>query len=266
MLSAAFVSGAANMAMADISEGLGALNSGDIPAAAAAFQTAFEAGEGDGAFYLGRLFELGLGTEADLDRAAQLYAAGVSRDSAPAMNRLGLMYLEGTTVLRNFSRAAELICKGAELGDANAQFNCGTLYQDGKGVDANIETAMEWWGKASEQGNIAANNYIGLAWLNGTGVEADAAQALPYFEQTAAAGNAMGLYEAARIYADAEGPATDLVKSYAWANLAAVRAHPQAASLRDALEAQLSADEIVAGQELAASWTSEDPEADTASE
>ena len=64
----------ASTAMADVSEGIAALEAGNVQGAAQLFQEAFDAGEADGAFYLGRLFELGLGTDKDMRRAAALYA------------------------------------------------------------------------------------------------------------------------------------------------------------------------------------------------
>ena len=56
-------------AFADVSDGLAALDAGDIASAASRFQDGFAAGDADGAFYLGRLFEFGLGTDADITRA-----------------------------------------------------------------------------------------------------------------------------------------------------------------------------------------------------
>ncbi|MEJ2022121.1 MAG: tetratricopeptide repeat protein [Maritimibacter sp.] len=115
----AFTSGA----IADVTAGLTALDAGDAQTAASEFQASYEAGDGDGAFYLGRLFELGVGTDKDLNRAANLYAAGAERGSVQAMNRLGLMYLEGTTLLRDYAAAKDQFCKAADLGDQNGQLN-----------------------------------------------------------------------------------------------------------------------------------------------
>lgn len=45
------------VAFADLETGLTALDAGDVATAASEFQASFEAGDGDGAFYLGRMFE-----------------------------------------------------------------------------------------------------------------------------------------------------------------------------------------------------------------
>lgn len=73
---------------ADITEGVALLESGDVTGAATAFAAAYEAGDGEGAFYLGRLFELGLGTETNETRAANLYAAAAELGSSRALRQM----------------------------------------------------------------------------------------------------------------------------------------------------------------------------------
>ena len=238
-------------AFADIDKGLAALDTGDVATAASEFQSSFQSGEGDGAFYLGRLFEFGLGTEADMSRAANLYAAGAEIGSVLAMNRLGLLYLEGTTLLRDYTEAARLFCNSADAGDQTGQLNCALMLKDGNGVAANAEEAVRYFDLAAQQGNIAAKNLLGQMLATGDGVPADADAARELFVQTALEGNAMGLFELAKSFLAED----DLVQAYAYANLATVRQHTEARELRDRLEAQMSSDQINAGQEQAKVWT-----------
>lgn len=242
-------------AFAGVPEGLNMLEGGDVAGAAAEFQQAFEAGDGDGAFYLGRLFEVGAGADADPQRAANLYAAGVEKGSVLAMNRLGVMYQEGTVLLRDYTESTRLFCQAADAGDANGQFNCGLAYRLGNGVEKDITKAIEEWEASGAQGNVAALNLLGQLYIQGEDIDRDPAKALGYFEQTANQGNAMGLFELGRYYA--EGDAVDLPRAYSYANLAAVRQHPEAAALRDQLEGQMSAAEIAQGQALSKTWTEE---------
>lgn len=242
---------AGSVANADIETGLAALDTGDVATAAAEFQSSFEAGDGDGAFYLGRLFEFGLGTDADLSRAANLYAAGAGIGSVLAMNRLGLLYLEGTTLLRDYPEAARLFCASADAGDATGQLNCALMLKNGRGVDANPARAVAYFEQAAHQGNIAARNLLGQIFATGDGVSADPERARALFMQTALEGNAIGLFELAKSFA-VEG---DLVQAYAYANLAAVRQHQEAWTLREDLETQMTTEQINAGQEQAKVWT-----------
>jgi TPR repeat protein len=238
-------------ALADIDTGLAALDTGDVATAAAEFQSSFEAGEGDGAFYLGRLFEFGLGTEADMSRAANLYAAGAEIGSVLAMNRLGLLYLEGTTLLRDYPEAARLFCASADAGDATGQLNCALMLKDGRGVDADAAKAVGYFEQAAGQGNIAAKNLLGQILATGDGVRADPDRARALFIQTAIEGNAMGLFELAKSYVAED----DFVQAYAYANLATVRQHVEARTLRDSLETLMTSEQINAGQEQAKVWT-----------
>ncbi|MCZ7471010.1 hypothetical protein M0412_20110 [Agrobacterium sp. O3.4] len=56
-------------AQANAAEGVKLLDGGDIPGSVKQFEAGFEAGEANGAFYRGRLFEIGIGTNQDMGRA-----------------------------------------------------------------------------------------------------------------------------------------------------------------------------------------------------
>ena len=251
---AAILSTGPFVALADISVGLSALDGGDVETAATEFQKSFEADEGDGAFYLGRLFEFGLGTDVDLNRAANLYAAGAEKGSILAMNRLGLLYLEGTTLLRDYAEAGRHFCQAAELGDQNGQLNCALMLQEGRGMEADPEAAVAYFEASAGQGNIAAKNLLGQILLSGNGVAADRPRAITLFTETAELGNAMGLFELANAaMAEVNGP--DVVTAYTYANLAAVRQHVEARQLRDSLELEMTNAQINAAQAEAKAWT-----------
>uniref|UniRef100_A0A7C1T334 Sel1 repeat family protein n=1 Tax=Agrobacterium albertimagni TaxID=147266 RepID=A0A7C1T334_9HYPH len=241
-------------AVADVAKGIGLLEQGDIQGSVKEFQAAFEASEPDGAFYIGRLFELGLGTELDMGRAVELYAAAASRGSALARNRLGLMHLNGEFVLQDYGRAAELICAAADQGDANGQFNCGLLYLEGKGVERNAGQAVTLWKEAAGSRHVAAINFLGQAYRDGTGVDRDEALAFAQFSITASAGNPLGLYEVAKASARGLGTGKDPVKAHAYANLAAVRGMTDAAALRDEIAATLAPQDLAQAQAMAREW------------
>lgn len=227
---------------ADVAKGIATLEAGDVKGAVATFLAAFEA---DGAFYLGRLFEMGLGTDKDMRRGAELYAAAVSRGSALAQNRLGLMYVNGEVLLQDYKLASQLICAAADQGDANGQFNCGLLYSEGKAVRQDPARAVAYWQKAASAHHVAAINYLGQAYQTGTGIGQDVRAAFEQFSKTAKAGNPMGLHELAKAYATGTGVEQDLVKAHGHANLAAARV------LRDEIFAKLDATSLGTAQAFA---------------
>jgi len=243
-------------ASADVAKGLEYLESNDVPAAAKEFSEAYEAGEGNGAFYLGRMSELGIGLKPDLTRAVALYKAGVEKGSPLAMNRLGLMHLSGQGALQDFEMGAEMICQAADQGDANAQFNCGNLYLQGKGLTEDKKLAIKYFEKASEQDHIAAQNFLGLAHLKGEGVTANSKKANAQFKKTADAGNPLGMFQLAEYYADDDGEGhKNLEESHMYFNLAASYGHPGAAARRDEVQAQMTPEAIVRAQKMARDWT-----------
>lgn len=243
--------GSGGAAHADIQAGLDALNLQDYETAAAEFKSSLDAKDGDGGFYLGRMFELGLGTQPNLRQAITLYEASMELDSALGKNRMGLLYLEGNAVLRDYERGAELVCEAADQGNANGQFNCGIAYKNGQGVAQSDADAVKYWQAASDQGNIAASNMLGLALKTGEGIDVDAAKAVELFSTTAEKGNALGLFELALARATGEGIEADMTEAYKWANLAAARQHPDAPGLRDQIEAELTPEQVTAGQKAA---------------
>ncbi|MEJ6405102.1 tetratricopeptide repeat protein [Yoonia sp. 2307UL14-13] len=236
-------------ASADVAEGVELLNAGDVSGAATEFAAAYEAGDAKGAFYLGRLFELGLGTEQDEMRAANLYSAAAEGGATKAQVRLGLMYHEGRVLLRDYVEGTRLLCEAADAGDADGQLNCGLAYRAGRGVETNDVLALSYWQKAADQGNILAMNVLGQTALDAGNVE----QAATYLKQSADLGNAGGMYEYAKLLMVGASP--DPVTAYSYANLAVVRGLADAGVLRDEIEAQLTAAQIAEGQALAREWT-----------
>lgn len=243
---AAFASGAC---LADVSQGLSSLQGGDVAAASAQFAAAFEAGDPAGAFWLGRMFELGIGTAPDAMRAANLYAAAAQGGDAASQLRLGLMYHEGTVLLRDYAEGTGLICAAADSGLAEAKVACGLAFEAGRGTEADSQRAADLWREAAEEGNVAAMNLMGASALRAEDIEA----ASRWFTASAEAGNAVGMVETARILAGQDAP--DLVGAYVWSSLAVVRGHPEAGPLRDDLERRLGAAEIGEAQARARAWT-----------
>ena len=251
MIAAVVVTNLAGAARADVVEGLVLLRQGDASAASAQFAAAYESGDAAGAFWLGRMFELGIGTAADPMRAANLYAAAAEGGDAAGQLRLGLMYHEGTVLLRDYVEGTRLICAAADGSLAEAQVACGLAHEAGRGVDADSLRAEELWQAAAEAGNVAAMNLLGAAALRSE----DVAGAREWFARSADAGNAVGMVETARLLETADEP--DLIEAYALASLAVVRAHPEAGVLRDRIESRLSAAEVTQAQARARDWTQE---------
>ncbi|WP_253261373.1 MULTISPECIES: tetratricopeptide repeat protein [unclassified Roseobacter] len=241
-----FLSGGA---LADVSAGLIKLDEGDLPGAATDFANAFDAGDAEGAFYLGRLFELGLGTDKNEVQAANLYSAAADAGSAKAKLRLGLIYHEGRILLRDYVAGTQLICDAADAGEPDAQLNCALAYQQGIGIDANEEQAIAYLNTAVANDNIAAMNVLSSIYRS----RGDTERAKVFALEAADRGNALGMLRYAEMVSQEDPP--DLITAYAYASLAFVRGLSEAGELQNRLEGQMTRENVLAGQQQAVSWT-----------
>ena len=243
-----------------IEDALVALNQEDYLKASEGFAQAFEAGQPDGAFYLGRMVELGLGSTPNLKAAVGFYVAGSAKGSAPAKNRLGVLHIQGKGVLQDYEEGAKLVCEAAELDDVNGSFNCASLLLEGRGLEKDEAAAYERFRQAADLGHLAAKNEYANALSEGKFVEQDLDGAVRLFQQTAAQGNPVGLFALGQAFAAGIGVDTDLVKAHSYFNLAAALEHPQAAQVRANLETKMTAADVRLAQQRAKAWRPVQPE------
>ncbi|RFC63236.1 MULTISPECIES: tetratricopeptide repeat protein [Mesorhizobium] len=241
-------------AYADLKSALIALDDKEYEKSAKMLAAAFEAGEYDAAFYMGRMLELGLTGAPDINGAIALYATGSAMGSSLAKNRLGILHMEGVGVLQDYKQGAKLICEAANVGEQNAEYNCGALYQEGKGVSVDSAKAIDYFKRAAIQGNVAARNMLADIYAGGKGIDVDAKKAFDLWQQTAAVGNPYGLFMLAKNYSEGTGADKDLIKAHAYANLAAARGVAGASEMRASIETKLSPDDVVTAQQVARSW------------
>lgn len=78
-------------------------------------------------FYLGYVYESGIGVKKDLGKALKFYSAGVMDGDARAMNNLATMYEEGIGVAIDLKRALELYALSAKLGNEDGVANYARL-------------------------------------------------------------------------------------------------------------------------------------------
>lgn len=242
------------VALADTDEGLLALNEGRNGDAIQAFQLAFEAGEADAAFYLGRMSELGLGAPADFSSATVFYTAAADGGSPAAKNRLGLMHLNGQGMIQDYEQAHELICAAADAGDANGQFNCASILERGLNGAVAPAKAIEYYRLASEQNHLGAMNLYAFALISGELVVRDVTKGISLVQKTASMGNPVGLFSLGQAYATGLGVDRDPVRAHAYFNLAAARKHPDAPSARAEVEAVMTHDKVIEAQRFARAW------------
>lgn len=150
-----------------------------------------------------------------------LFAAATMRPAfAEGLTRGAGAYARG-----DYARAVRALAPAASRGNARAQAQLGFMYENGFGVPQNYAAAADLYQSAAAQGNVFAQSRLGLSYDKGHGVP------------------------------------QSLILSYKWLDLAAARATNRERDyyrrLRDAVASKMSSDQIVEGQRLALSWTSE---------
>ncbi len=143
-------------AYADLGSGVAAYQSGDYAAALTELAPLAEKGDGEAQYYLGSMYEGGLGVPPDAEKALALFRKAADQGIVQAAYHLGLLYEIGETVERDYARAAEWYRRAAERGYAPAQNSLGSLYMRGLGVEADPVEAYFWISLALEQDYPAA--------------------------------------------------------------------------------------------------------------
>ena len=150
------------------------------------------------------------------------------RSAAPDLENLANSFMNG--VLVHQGRGAEELRVQqlrtlAEGGNRRTQFEPGLAYAGGDGVPIDYEAAASWFRKAAEQGDTGAQSMLGAAYQDGIGVQQDAIEALKWWIIAGALDS------------------TDAQDKYAAA--------------RDALSANMTADQRLGSQERADDWMRE---------
>lgn len=243
----------------ELSDGLKLLDKGDFKKAAELFTQSYKGKQPDGGFYLGRMFELGVGTKADVRRSAGIYAAATKKGSLKAANRLAMLYIEGKGVLQDYKKAVKYLKQAAEGGDKDAQFNYAVMFEKGWGVKKDLTKSLKWYKKAALQGHIAAQNTVAIMYQDGKGTKKSEKDALKWFGMSAKKGNALGLFYLGEHFSKQQDDSKpDLEKAYVLFNLASAGGHPSALKRRNAIALKLSAEQINKAQARARKWLEAD--------
>jgi hypothetical protein len=136
---------------------------------------------------------------------------------------VGYMYQNGIKTDINLERALIWYGRAATGGSIDAQLNLGLMYQNGLGIEVDVETAAEWYAQAATQGNADAQQLLAHCYETGQGVAIDYAQAISLYTEAARQGKMIAQYKLGRIYQLGLGVAIDLAQARYWYEQAAVQ-------------------------------------------
>ncbi len=147
-LCAGFTLGLTAPAWAGLDEGMAAAKRGDHATALREWRPLAEQGNAKAQFFLGVMYDRGLGVTQDYAEAVRWYRKAAEQGHAEAQHDLGVMYGEGQGVPQDYAEAVRWYRKAAEQGHAYAQSNLGVMYGIGQGVPKDYVLAHMWFNLA----------------------------------------------------------------------------------------------------------------------
>lgn len=282
-------------ASADIAGGKEAFKLKRGSEALAQFQPLAEAGDREAVYWMGRLYDSGIGVAQDKQQALTWFTkaaeaghvesqrvigiyhaeglGGLARDdkqafdwysraagagNAKAMRNLAGLYVEGRGTPRDYAMAAQWYQKAADAGHVKARRGLAYLYYFGRGVPQDRTRAAQLFRAAADDGDEQASVNLGFVHYHGKGVPQDFGKAREAFEKAANRGNAEAQLFMARMHLRGEGGAKDPRQAFFWALLARIQKPDHAAWYFERLRGQLSRADKAALRKRVASWIPKD--------
>jgi uncharacterized protein len=92
-------------------------------------------------YWLGHMYEIGLGIPRDAQKAIDLYKNAADQNVVAAEARLGEIYLSGDQVPPDFGRAKYYLDRAAYRGDPRSAMLLGQMYRVGLGIQKDLKQA-----------------------------------------------------------------------------------------------------------------------------
>ncbi len=160
---------------------------GDYQRAVELFTPHAEGGDVSAQYNLGVIFEDYL---KDYDQAFYWTEKAAVQGDADAQIRLALMYEDGIGTAVDVEKAVLFYRRSAEQGNVHGQSNLADLYLNGRsGVERNNGQGVFWLTKAADNGHPHAQYVLGVMFINGNVVAKDMTKAEHYLRQAARQGH-----------------------------------------------------------------------------
>lgn len=150
---------------------------------------------------------------------------------------------------------------------AEAQFGMGLKFASGKGAVQDYAQAATWYRKAAEQSHALAQFNLATMYAAGQGVAQDDAQSAVWFDKAAHLGDAGAQFNLGKSChrASFRGQAKDApearIEAYKWYRLAAAQGYRGSDAAGTALIANMTREDVVAGDARVAAFSVAAPEA-----
>lgn len=209
------------------------------------------------AYYLGRMYDEGLGVKADTTAALRYFEQADKGYNSDATVQLGLKALRGEGLTKNTDLGIQYLKKAAYAGNENALYELGTLYENGDGVEKNYTYAFGFFYMAALKGEKKAQVKTARYYLAGRGIPQDFGEAVKWYVRAAN----QGYIPAQREWADLRSSHPRLanpIDAFSWYSILAAynsdEIGQEAAARRDAIGAGFNPALMEAQQKRIANW------------
>lgn len=192
----ALVSGAGSAAVSifdktQADQGVSAFKHGNYNYARIWLSTQAAADDPQAWYYLGRMYQEGLGGfVVDLRRAERLYHQSAEQGVPEAMLALADLYSRGGGVKPNFAVMQIWHEKAARVGNIDGMFLLAQDLTGKNGLPADYTRARIWFEQAASAGHGESMRALGDLYRNGQGVDVSMIQALMWYRLAVKAGSA----------------------------------------------------------------------------
>ena len=140
-------------------------------------------------FYMGMIYDMGLGVNKDSARAVSWYKKAAKKDYHHAQHNLAVAYANGEGVKPNMKKALHWWQLAARQGNTDSQYNLGIIYATGNAqVKKDLLEAEKWWRKAAINGDAMAQYNLGALYANGEKKVTSYCEAIRWWKESARAG------------------------------------------------------------------------------
>ncbi len=158
---------AAVPAYAGIDDAINAYNTGQFDVARQEFESLAADGNGEAAFYLGRMYQFGEGVPENQSQALTWFRKSADLDHADGHFVAGQMYEKGLGTPQDYDRAFASYEAASDMGHLDARKRLAMMHAEGLGTQVDYVLAAQLLNSAAEQGDQEARDL--LTYLMNTG-------------------------------------------------------------------------------------------------
>lgn len=216
------------------------------------------AGKGSAVAYnnLGSLYFSGIGTNVDYPKAIHFFEEAAKLGSHDAAVNLAIIYLGNDSDKKDFDKIMGLL-NSAEPDNNIAKYLLGYCYYKGFHVKQDYAKAFELIKTAADGNYDEAQYVLSDFYIRGLSTPKNYSKAVDYLQKAATQGNPAAITKLADILAEGTAYPRDVNKAHMLYNVASVLGEKDAGEKRDALEGELSIENLLAVQAEAENYKPE---------